>query len=79
MTNTKKRGRPRSVQITTDWEALAKRLQDALESSFQDNKTLVKQKTEAVRMAHELEKQVVGLEAVVNLLEQKLDRAHYPV
>ena len=57
MTNTKlKRGRPRkNAAQNTDWEQLAKRLQDALESSFQDNKILVKQKTEAVRMAHELE------------------------
>lgn len=86
MTNTltvtkPRRGRPPKAGRSkgTDWEKLAKRLQEALESSFNDNKMLVQDKAKIVRMAHELEKQVVGLEAVVKLLEEKLDRAHYPV
>ena len=80
MTNTitikRGRGRPRKAKPTTDWEKLAKRLQQALESSVKENRELTENKTKIIRLAHELEKQVVGLEAVVQLLEEKLDRAH---
>ena len=80
MTNTitikRGRGRPRKGKPTTDWEKLAKRLQQALESSVKENRELTENKTKIIRLAHELEKQVVGLEAVIQLLEKKLDRAH---
>lgn len=80
MTNTitikRGRGRPRKTAANTDWEALAKRLQEALESSVKENKELTENKAKIIRLAHELEKQVVGLEAVVQLLEEKLDRAN---
>lgn len=81
MTNTltitkPRRGRPRKTAAKTDWEKLAKRLQQALESSVKENKELEYKKKHLINMAHELEKQVVGLEAVVQLLEKKLDRAN---
>lgn len=77
MTNIKRgRGRPKKVQPTTDWETLAKRLQEALESSVKENKQLTESKTRIIKMAHELEKKVVGMEAVIELLESKLDRAN---
>ena len=81
MTNTltitkPRRGRPRKTATKTDWEKLAKRLQQALESSVKENRELTENKTKIIRLAHELEKQVVGLEAVIQLLEKKLDRAH---
>ena len=79
MTNTitlkAKRGRPRK-NVNTDWEKLAKQLQEALESSVKENNDLIKAKARIIKMAHELEKQVVGLTAVVELLEEKLDRAN---
>ena len=77
----KRRGRPpkHEAKIEIDWHTLAKRLQDALESQIEENKVLINAKAEVVRMAHDLEKQVVGLEAVVNVLEAKLDRAHNSV
>lgn len=74
-----KRGRPakaRRGRPPTDWEALAKQLQEALESSVKENNDLTKAKARIIKMAHELEKQVVGLTAVVELLEEKLDRAN---
>lgn len=77
-----KRGRPRKARVgrppnpKTDWEKLAKQLQDALESSVKENNDLTKSKARIIKMAHELEKQVVGLTAVVELLEEKLDRAN---
>lgn len=81
-----KRGRPakaRRGRPPTDWEALAKQLQEALESSVKENNDLTKEnndltkaKARIIKMAHELEKQVVGLTAVVELLEEKLDRAN---
>lgn len=74
-----KRGRPakaRRGRPPTDWEALAKQLQEALESSVKENNDLTKSKARIIKMAHELEKQVVGLTAVVELLEEKLDRAN---
>jgi endonuclease III len=71
---TKAKGRP--TKPKTNWEDLSKKLQAALESSIKDNKLLENQKKEIIRTAHELEKQVVGLEAVIELLEEKLDRAH---
>lgn len=74
-----KRGRPakaRRGRPPTDWEALAKQLQEALESSVKENNDLTKAKARVIKMAHELEKQVVGLEAVIRLLEAKLDRAN---
>ena len=73
-----KRGRPRK-NANTDWEKLAKQLQDALESSVKENNDLIKAKARIIKMAHELEKQVVGLEAVIELLEEKLDRANNSV
>lgn len=84
MTNTititpRRRGRPPKARLgrpKTDWEALAKRLQEALESSVKENKELTENKAKIIRLAHELEKQVVGLEAVIRLLEKKLDRAN---
>ena len=82
MTNTitlkAKRGRPRKIsnQVKTDWEKLAKRLQEALESSVRENKALADKHTHMIRVAHEFEKQVVGLEAVIELLESKLDRVN---
>ena len=81
MTNTltitkPRRGRPLKTAAKTDWEKLAKRLQQALESSVKENKDLEYKKKHLINMAHELEKQVVGLEAVVQLLEKKLDRAN---
>lgn len=84
MTNTititpRRRGRPPKARLgrpKTDWEALAKRLQEALESSVKENKEMSQAKARIIKMAHELEKQVVGLEAVVQLLEEKLDRAN---
>ena len=79
MTNTitlkAKRGRPRK-NANTDWEKLAKRLQEALESSVRENKALAEKHTHMIRVAHEFEKQVVGLEAVIELLESKLDRVN---
>jgi hypothetical protein len=74
-----KRGRPRKARVDrppTDWEKLAKQLQEALESSVKENNDLTKAKARIIKMAHELEKQVVGLTAVVELLEEKLDRAN---
>jgi hypothetical protein len=74
-----KRGRPakaRRGRPPTDWEALSKQLQEALESSVKENNDLTKAKARIIKMAHELEKQVVGLEAVIELLEEKLDRAN---
>ena len=74
-----KRGRPakaRRGRPPTDWEALSKQLQEALESSVKENNDLTKAKARIIKMAHELEKQVVGLTAVVELLEEKLDRAN---
>ena len=87
MTNTitvdkPRRGRPPKVRVgrpKTDWEKLAKRLQEALESSVKENRQLTENKAKIIHMAHELEKQVVGLEAVVELLERKLDRANNSV
>lgn len=83
MTNTLtiKRGpdRPRKAAAKTDWEKLAKRLQQALESSVKENRELTENKAKIIGLAHELEKQVVGLEAVIQLLEKKLDRANYSV
>ena len=81
MTNTltitkPRRGRPLKTAAKTDWEKLAKRLQQALESSVKENRELTENKTKIIRLAHELEKQVVGLEAVIQLLEKKLDRAN---
>jgi len=84
MTNTititpRRRGRPPKARLDrpkTDWEALSKRLQEALESSVKENKEMSQAKARIIKMAHELEKQVVGLEAVVQLLEEKLDRAN---
>ena len=80
MTNTltikRGRGRPPKAQPKTDWEKLAKRLQEALESSVKENKALADKHTHMIRVAHEFEKQVVGLEAVVELLESKLDRVN---
>lgn len=70
-----KRGRPRKSPVT-DWEKLSKQLQEALESSVKENNDLIKAKARIIKMAHELEKQVVGLTAVVELLEEKLDRAN---
>lgn len=79
MTNTitvsTKRGRPRK-NANTDWEKLSKQLQEALESSVKENNDLIKAKARIIKMAHELEKQVVGLTAVIELLEEKLDRAN---
>jgi len=74
-----KRGRPAKVRRgrpPTDWEKLSKQLQEALESSVKENNDLIKAKARIIKMAHELEKQVVGLTAVVELLEEKLDRAN---
>jgi|DEB19_MinimDraft_3_1074340.scaffolds.fasta_scaffold25567_7 hypothetical protein len=74
-----KRGRPRKARVgrpPTDWEKLSKQLQEALESSVKENNDLTKAKARIIKMAHELEKQVVGLTAVVELLEEKLDRAN---
>lgn len=83
MTNTitikRGRGRPRKTADKTDWEKLAKRLQQALESSVKENRELTENKAKIIGLAHELEKQVVGLEAVIQLLEKKLDRANYSV
>ena len=76
---TPRRGRPPKARVgrpKTDWEKLSKRLQEALESSVKENKELTERKARIIKMAHELEKQVVGLEAVVQLLEEKLDRAN---
>ena len=74
-TKTAKRGRPRK-NANTDWEKLSKQLQEALESSVKENNDLIKAKSRIIKMAHELEKQVVGLTAVIELLEEKLDRAN---
>lgn len=73
----KRRGRPRKIDINkvddavpvVDWEQLAKRLQESLESSIEENKILFRDNSKLVADNR-------SLMSVVSYLESRLARAN---
>jgi hypothetical protein len=70
MTETKRR--PLKKDLTTDWEKLAKHLQEALESSLMENRQLEQDKVKLIN-------DNLKLMGVASYLEKKLDRSHYSI
>jgi hypothetical protein len=72
MTEIKRRARPSKKDVTTDWEKLAKHLQEALESALVENSQLERDKTKLIN-------DNLKLMGVASYLEKKLDRSHYSI
>ena len=72
----KRRGRKPKVEAQTtlgvDWEKLSKQLQEALESSIEENKVLFKDNSQLVKDNR-------NLLAIVSYLESRLARANHSV
>ena len=70
----KRRGRKPKAETTlaVDWEKLSKQLQEALESSIEENKVLFKDNSQLVKDNR-------NLLAIVSYLESRLARANHSV